>query len=123
MQGLPGSGKSTVAKELGGVIVSADEFFMKDGEYKFNPKLAGLAHNWCFENFCKHVDAGAPVVVVDNTNTVKSEWKRYAEYGEEHGYRVEFITMPTISAEESFERNTHGVPLEVCQLMWENLYG
>ena len=37
--GLPGSGKSTKAKELAGtegIILSTDEFFMKDGEYQFD---------------------------------------------------------------------------------------
>ena len=36
VRGIPGSGKSTFAKSLGGTHFEADMFFMKDGEYKFD---------------------------------------------------------------------------------------
>ena len=42
MRGLPGSGKSTKAKKIAGdvgVIFSTDDFFMVDGQYKFDPKM------------------------------------------------------------------------------------
>ena len=42
MRGLPGSGKSTKAKKIAGergVIYSTDDFFMVNGEYKYNPKM------------------------------------------------------------------------------------
>jgi adenylate kinase family enzyme len=40
MRGIPGSGKSTTAKKLAGEtgkIHSTDNYFMVDGEYKFDP--------------------------------------------------------------------------------------
>ena len=36
LRGLPGAGKSTVAKRLGGEHYEADMYFMQDGEYKFD---------------------------------------------------------------------------------------
>jgi adenylate kinase family enzyme len=42
MRGLPGSGKSTKAKKIAGekgVIYSTDDYFMVNGEYKYNPKM------------------------------------------------------------------------------------
>jgi len=36
VRGLPGSGKSTFAKSLGGVHIETDMFFIQDGEYKFD---------------------------------------------------------------------------------------
>jgi NEDD4-binding protein 2 len=48
MRGMPGSGKSTLAKKLagqGGVIYSTDDFFMKNGQYVYDPKMIGEYHN------------------------------------------------------------------------------
>ena len=36
LRGLPGSGKTTLAKSLGGMHIEADNYFMVDGEYKFD---------------------------------------------------------------------------------------
>lgn len=44
-RGLPGSGKSTVARTLAPVVTEADQFFVRpDGSYGFNPALLGRAH-------------------------------------------------------------------------------
>ena len=46
LRGLPGAGKSTVAKRLGGEHYEADMYFMQDGEYKFDgAKLKRCAQN------------------------------------------------------------------------------
>ena len=47
LRGLPGSGKSTFANLLGGIHVEADQYFMQDGEYKFDASKLKQAHNWC----------------------------------------------------------------------------
>jgi adenylate kinase family enzyme len=42
MRGLPGSGKSTLAKVLAGehgLVYSTDDFFIQNGEYKFDSKM------------------------------------------------------------------------------------
>jgi adenylate kinase family enzyme len=47
MRGVPGSGKSTKAKQLAGtngVVYSTDDFFIVKGEYKYDPKLIGDNH-------------------------------------------------------------------------------
>ena len=45
LRGVPGCGKSTVAEVLSNngkyPVCTADDFFMKDGEYKWNPKQLG----------------------------------------------------------------------------------
>ena len=40
VRGIPGSGKSTFAKEIsyGFPFLSADDFFMIEGKYQFDPK-------------------------------------------------------------------------------------
>ena len=47
IRGLPGAGKSTLAKSLGGINIEADQYFMVDGEYKFDSSKIKLAHNYC----------------------------------------------------------------------------
>lgn len=127
MRGVPGSGKSYKAKEIVAqhgqsedCIASADDFFMVDGEYKFDPDRLGSAHWSCKNKVRELMEADAPLVVVDNTNTKRKEMKAYAHMAKEFGYEVEFA-MPETSwawnADECFKRNTHKVPMEVIRNM------
>jgi len=47
LRGIPGAGKSTLAKQLGCTHFETDTFFMVDGEYKFDPSKLRDAHKWC----------------------------------------------------------------------------
>jgi len=37
-------------------IISADDYFMKDGKYNFDPRLLSEAHNHCFKTFVNRFD-------------------------------------------------------------------
>ena len=113
MQGVPGSGKSTIAETYAGfgVIVSADTFFVKlgNGTYNFQPARLPDAHRECYLDFCKAVADGVAVVVVDNTNTTPTEIAPYERHATAFGYEVEIVRVmcdPVVAA----ARNTHGVP-------------
>jgi predicted kinase len=110
MRGLPGSGKSSwiKANAPGASVASADHYFYTGGEYKFNGKLLKQAHDECFQSFQSFIDAGHPVVAVDNTNLSYSEGGRYIEYGLNHGYEVTVVDLQ-ISEETAVRRNVHGV--------------
>jgi hypothetical protein len=58
-------------------------------------------------------------VFVDNTNIHGWEYINYEKLANLHGYEVEIIEIPfdANNALEYFERNTHGVPLEVIERM------
>lgn len=93
MRGLSGSGKSTRAKVIqaenpGSVIFSTDEYFMKDGEYKFQRKFLHDAHNWNQLRFQKAVENAHPFIIVDNTNTRLDEIVNYSDYALGQGYRI-----------------------------------
>ena len=47
LRGLPGAGKSTLAKNVGAVYFEADMFFMEGNEYKFDNTKLRKAHDWC----------------------------------------------------------------------------
>jgi NEDD4-binding protein 2 len=122
MRGLPGSGKSTLAKELGknGVVFSTDDFFMDQGEYKFNPNLLGKYHQLNYEKTVEAMQKGLSPIVVDNTNTQPFEMKNYVHAAEKYGYSIEFKEPQTEwawNANELAKRNTHNVPVETIQKM------
>lgn len=111
MQGLPGSGKSTFAKEAGGLVVSADDFFVElgRGTYTFDAARLSEAHGQCFRRFIAAVAVQkTPLVIVDNTNTTPMEISPYYLAAQAFGYDAEIVRVecPTYVAAA---RNTHGV--------------
>lgn len=103
MRGLPWCGKSYRAKELAGssgVIFSTDDYWYqvnypdKPDEYSFNPRFLGHAHKWNQLRAHRAMDIGEKLIIIDNTNTIASEIKPYAEYGSWQGYKI-CIEEPT----------------------------
>lgn len=91
IRGLPGSGKSTIAKKmtLGGFVhVEADMFFEDDNEdYRFNPAHIKEAHRWCQEMTEEFMECGLDVVV-SNTFTQKWEMDPYMKLADKYDYDV-----------------------------------
>jgi predicted kinase len=125
MRGLPGSGKSTKARELAGsegVIHSTDDFFMVDGEYRFVPADIKANHDRNFIAFCMSLEKGIPIVICDNTNSKHWEYARYEEAAKKAGYEVEIVSMPHPSVATAVARTLHKVPqgaIEAMLLRWE----
>ena len=120
VRGIPGSGKSTFAKSLGGTHFEADMFFMKDGEYKFDMFKLKEAHKWCQNsvNTAMILNTTAALnetIVVSNTFTQEWEMKPYFELAETHGYKVFSIIVENRHG----GTNEHGVPDEVLTKMSE----
>lgn len=106
LRGVPGSGKSTFGRTLGGVVCSADHYFEKTGEYKFDPRRLGDAHRECYERARAACEDKVEIVVIDNTNTTVAECKAYYDLGLKYGYAVTFVEV------QGNYQNTHGVPAE-----------
>lgn len=115
-RGLPGSGKSTQAKALGGVVLSTDDYFMVDGVYCFDASKIGAAHIDCMRSFLAELNAGRKLVVVDNTNTRLFELTPYQLVAQAYGYEVDVVRV-VCSAAKAHARNTHGVPFETVMQM------
>ena len=114
VRGLPGSGKSSLAKKLTEVVYSADDFFTnKKGEYNFNAKLLGKAHEWCWGKVRDAMFIGVNAVAVANTFTQAWEAEKYYQIAEEYGYSV-FV----IECQNDFG-NVHDVPKESIDAMKE----
>ncbi len=116
LRGLPGSGKSTKAKQLAGdngVILSTDDFFMINGEYQYDPAMIGEAHFWNETRAQNAIENEVSPIVIDNTNVEAWQPKKYVEMALAAGYdiKVEQADTPwAFNAEELAKRNTHEVP-------------
>lgn len=80
VRGIPGSGKTTYAKNTFPqyVYVDTDMFFTdKEGKYKYNPLKASEAHSWCRNQAFLHLSKGKSVVVANTFAKEKDvEWFR-----------------------------------------------
>ena len=125
MRGLPGSGKSTWAKENCGnsvEVFSADSWHIVNGVYRFDPKRAGYAHNECFRAFVLSLQAESEYAyrVVDNTNATLMELSPYVRAIEAFGceYKIMYILC---DVETAIKRNVHDVPANTILAMQRNL--
>ena len=113
LRGLPGSGKSTFANLLGGIHVEADQYFMQDGEYKFDASKLKQAHNWCKLRVEHSMEDGADKITVSNTFTQEWEMDAYCELAEKYGYQ----TFCLIVENRHDSKNIHGCPDDKIEQM------
>ncbi|CAL4228676.1 unnamed protein product, partial [Meganyctiphanes norvegica] len=117
LRGLPGSGKSTLGRELlgrNGVILSTDDFFCdKQGIYHYDPTRITEAHTWNKRRAQKRLNDGKSPVVIDNTNMEIWEFKPYIKMGLDLGFDIDILEPDTpwkLTPKILAEKNTHGVP-------------
>lgn len=110
VRGLPGSGKSTVAKSFGALHVESDMFFMNDYQYKWSGDKVSNAHRWCAYTVRTAMINGSDVVV-SNTFTQKWELQNYIELAATYNYNVRVIRCIGDFG------NVHSVPAEALARM------
>lgn len=135
LSGVSGSGKSTKARTMWNElaagtyckVVSADDFFMVDGEYKFDPSKLSAAHGACFKTFMDvlYFERGFyDLLVVDNTNTTATEIAPYVLGAQAFGVEVEILTVMCETEDDlkvCAARNAHGVPFQGVMRQHTNL--
>ncbi len=114
LRGLPGSGKTTLAKvilfHLGNDtindVISADDFFIdENGNYNFDGTKLKEAHNDCQVRCSERMRQNIAKIVVANTFTQLWEMEIYFEMAKRYGYRIH-----TVIVENRHESNNiHGV--------------
>jgi predicted kinase len=128
VRGISGSGKTTLARQLalGGrrKLIAADDYFVEDGVYQFDPSRLPHAHAYCQEAAEKAMQEGLHVIV-HNTFTCRWEMEPYLQMGERHGYRTTVVSIYDggCTNEELVARNEHGTPLDAIKAMrqrWEH---
>jgi predicted kinase len=108
LRGLPGSGKTTLAKSIGGVFIEADLFFEYEGKYEFDASKLKDAHAWCQNAVKVWTKNGVEKIVVSNTFTQTWEMQPYYDLAEKYGYRVYSLIVENRHS----GINSHGVPEE-----------
>lgn len=121
IRGIPGSGKSTFAKQLMKHYpkneiehFESDQFFMDNGVYKFDFQKLPTAHLVCLRN-TQDALLNDKTVIVSNTFTTRKEMKPYLKFAEENN--IETIIYRCTGNYQ----NQHGVPVETLEKMKRNL--
>lgn len=120
IRGLPGSGKTTLAKEYaaqGYAHCEADQYFDIDGTYVFDASKLSAAHADCLRRTIEALDA-FDSVVVSNTFTRQWEMEPYRLAAKRRG-----VLFRVIEARGEWP-NVHGVPDETIERMrarWESV--
>lgn len=113
LRGLPGAGKSTLARSIVGdkdyCHKEADMYFIdRDGNYDFKPSKIKEAHAWCQEEVEFVMEYEHSRIVVSNTFTQAWEMQPYFDMAEKYGYRVYSLIVEN----RHDGVNEHGVPVE-----------
>jgi hypothetical protein len=126
VRGLPGSGKSSLAKHLAPAHAqfSADDFFIRDGLYSFDRSKLPDAYAQCqlraAEGLCKSRDLGYPyAVAVANTFVASWEIYPYIRIAADIGSEITIISLfdAGLSDADLSARCVHGVPEAVIASM------
>ena len=90
IRGLPGSGKTTLAKLFNFKFYEADQYFEKFNNNKFDHSLIKKAHQYCFDNVKEELQKGNSVIV-SNTMTSEEEVLEYQNLANK--LNVKFVSM------------------------------
>ncbi|XP_016084546.1 NEDD4-binding protein 2 [Sinocyclocheilus grahami] len=127
LRGAPGSGKTTLANAMlvqnpGGVVLSTDDYFTRNGQYHFEPNLLGEAHEWNHQRAKEAFEKGQSPIIIDNTNMQCWEMKPYVAMAQKHRYKVLFREPDTwwkTKPRELEKRTRHQVTKEKIRRILE----
>ena len=129
IRGISGTGKSSLAESLAPAsqIFATDDFFMVNGEYKFDTDMLSKAHLWNQSRVRRAMVADISPIVVPNTSAKFWEMKAYVSLAKAHGYDIEFAEPnwhPGLKTPEGkwnvdflSGKNTHNVDKKTLQEM------
>lgn len=134
MQGVPGSGKSTVAELIAqaqdGIIRSTDtlRYVSIDGKtfYNYVPAFNGFHHRINRGLVALDMLDGASTIIVDNTNIIQSEADPYIALAKHFSYNIQIVRVDP-GLEISLKRNqlredpSRVIPEDVIRGMYEKM--
>jgi predicted kinase len=121
LRGLPGSGKTTLARLLSEQgrhpVFSVDDYFTDEqtGHYHFDFKTNHLAYKHCEERTRLAMEQGTKKIIVHNTFTMDWELESYFKLAKAFDYVVFVCTVENHHG----SRNTHAISDEQIAKMAE----
>lgn len=125
-RGKSGAGKTTFAKTIEQIcnvtddkckIVCADDYFIKNNQYQFDPTKLGKAHQLCFEKVTQAMFNNFPIIIVHNTFTTEKEINPYLKLASNNNYQVFSIIIENRHG----NINVHNVPEEKLNIQKTNI--
>lgn len=129
---MPGSGKSYIGKRLiedtirdnsAEHIISADDYFLRNGKYMYDASKISEAHQNAQRLFFNRASKGYSPLIVDNTNLQSWEMMPYIQAAIQYGYHIEVMEPTTPwkwTAHKLAQKNKHNVPMEKIKKMMDN---
>jgi len=109
VRGLPGSGKSTYANNLGCVVISPMDMLCRvDGNYQFNARKSRQAWEFAQTMVETVMMYGCDICVAEVLPNI-GKINKYKKMAEENGYTFRVIRFD-VSTEHSKKHNIHAVP-------------
>lgn len=120
LRGLPGSGKTTLAKALSEdekyPVFSVDDYFTNEkGDYRFEFDKNHLAYKHCEENVRQSIQNGIQKIFIDNVFSLEWEMEPYFKLASEFSYRIFIVTVEN----RHKGKNVHDVSDEQIRKMAE----
>lgn len=121
IRGPSGTGKSHLASKLAAMfakcnqttlVCTADDFFMQDGDYVFEPSKLGEAHFACQQKFLSGIATMKQHIILANTSSRGWEYLNYITMAELRGYKpmiAEIMPATVDDLKLCAGRNSHGV--------------
>ena len=124
IRGLPSSGKTQLGWDFKtDCMFAADDYFIVDGKYQFDPAKLHRAHEGCQLNTIYAMKGYKQRVVVHNTFTQRWEMEPYLAMARKYSYRVVVVSLfdggCTDEELEMRSCRTHNVPIEAIVRMRE----
>ncbi|XP_063622449.1 uncharacterized protein LOC134794571 [Cydia splendana] len=133
MRGLPGSGKSFLARQLvemmcpsmnyKSFIFSTDDFFMHRGRYEFQRYMLPEAHLWNQNRVQEAIGRGLSPIIVDNTNVEIRHMESYVRAAVRGGYIIEVLEPNTPWAKKVghlARKNSHDVNISTLKRLLDS---
>ncbi len=116
LRGLPGAGKTELARILGGEAFENDDYFTIGDQYLFDAKRMHQAAAACLQNVKNAMEDKKPLICVANTFADEKELDSYRRLCALHGYRCHVVTVENRHG----GRTCHGVTAAQIATMRES---